>query len=462
MYLFNFHKFCYNLYGDIMKKLENVLNDIFKFNLSNKVMSYLSFFSLALLLILLPVAYLLYEIFKVSYLDLLFNITYVIFFVISMYILIYDVKTKGFKKLDIVFILYLLVILISSIFSYVPFKSLLGSSLRHDGFITYLLYFLVYETAKNLDNDKIKKLFNIVMVIGVINFIYAIIQSYLNYNILSAKSFGHMAYGLIGHPNFFATYTLMLAIMSLCLYLKRQSIKYIIYSMIMYAGLVLASSTGPFLTFIGMLIMLFIYLLIKKRSLLKKFLMLVPIYVILYFVFSLSTVYINSKTYNGNVKEINTISGDILSLSNGDGLYKKLNRATNGRLALWNDSFKYIDRNNSLLLGCGPDNFNLYRITINENDITGFINYDKLHNIYLNTLVETGIFSLIIYILWMIIYHKKIISKKNMLSYILLFSVIGYNIQGIFNINVYNVMVYYYIFIGIAIGLGDENETRKH
>ena len=104
----------------------------------------------------------------------------------------------------------------------------------------------------------------------------------------------------------------------------------------------------------------------------------------------------------------------------------------------------------------------IYHIGTNQYGHTGMAEYDKAHNIYLNIIAETGIFSFIVYLAWIIYYHIKTKKCQNKIMYLLLFGLISYNIQGILNIDVFVVMPYYLIIAGMLIGIGDKLETRKH
>lgn len=459
MTLFLFAYFCYNLYGDIMEKLRNILSDIFLFKLDKKVIDKLNIITLSMISILFLMPDLLYEITKSV--NELYTSLYIIVMIPLTYLFIYNIKK--IKKIDIiVFLVYILILLISSIFAYNPIIAFLGGG-RKEGFITFLMYLLIYINARNITKEGFYILIKVFIGIVFINFIFGLIQVYLNVNIISSKTFYGMAYGFAGNPNFYGTLMVLFSSFFIGLYLYEGKTIYLITHIIAFIGIILSSSTGPFLTMVLLFIILIIYLFIHKKELLKKIFILIPIYIILYYLVSRSSVYINKIFYKGDWKYENySIKNDFDIYKHDGSLLAKLSKMSNGRIDLWVDSIKYIDRNDSILLGSGLENFSIYRLTIEDNTVHNLLRYDKTHNIYLNILVETGIFSLIVYLIWIFIYHKKIINSKNMLSTILLFSLIGYNIQGLFNINVYQVSIYYYMFIGIALGLGDKIETRKY
>ncbi len=435
-----------------------MIGDIFKFNLDNKHMNLLNKYTVILLCIFLMLPNAIYGFFRI-YDNNSYDIINLLFLIPLSYIFIYNLIKHKVKGIDvIIFAILLVIVLISSIFSYNPYVAILGSS-RKDGFITLLIYYITYCNSKSLDKKSIKDIINVFLVIGFINFLYGILQSYLPRNIISTKDFGHMANGFMGNPNFYGTFMLMASLLALGLYLYKDEKIYLYSFLTSYVGIILSSSTGPFITLVIGIIMLFIYF--NKKYNLYKYLKIVLLLIGLYFFVNWSNIWINQTFYKADINSSYTITGNLKDFKSGisnNNLFDKLDGISSGRITLWKNTIQYIDDNNKLLLGTGPDNFNIYSAMIDGNKLVGFYHDDKAHNIYLNMVVETGIFSLIIYIIWIFIYHKRIIKTKNTFLHILLFVLIGYNIQGMFNINVIYVMIYYYIFIGI--GLGDLNETR--
>ena len=97
------------------------------------------------------------------------------------------------------------------------------------------------------------------------------------------------------------------------------------------------------------------------------------------------------NTYKLDINKNNVIGETFTGFKNGilnNDLLEKIDYISNGRISLWNDTFKYIDYNDALLLGVGPDNFRIYHLGISDGKVVGLFYHDKAHNIYLNTLVE--------------------------------------------------------------------------
>ena len=464
----------------MIKRVENILNDIFKLEVNKLYIDKFTIFTVYISMLFMMIPRYVLDVTGSSMAENIFHGIYFVFLIPYLYIFIHNIKNKYHKNsIDFVLLtIYLLIVSISTMFCSNPFLSLLGNTSRNDGLLTLFIYYLIYVDSKNIrDKNDVMKIINIFLIYALLSTIYALVQVYLPSNIFSAKYFGHMGYGFQGNPNFFGTYTLLFSLISLFITLFISNNKlYKMSTIAIYIGLVLAQSSGPFFTFIFMLFILIIYILIKRRDLIKKIIVWLVIFISLFGIVNYSLIYVNKNIYGVEVGEHYTISGDIKSIV--DTLYNYFNKnnissdelhyetdvITSSRLTATDEVIKYIKRDNHIWLGSGIDNLNIYTLRETDNDNMVFLIFDKAHNIYLNIVAETGIFSFIAYISWMIIVLVYGIKSKNKYVYLLLFGLIGYNIQGIFNINVIYVMPYYYILTGMMMGLieGDRHESRKH
>lgn len=476
------------------KRVEKILNDIVKLDLNKKIVDRLTIFVTYMLLFFIMLPRFVYEIVNDATSENMFYMIYIIFLIPLIYIFIYNIKNKHMKiKWDIILAtLFIVIALISSLHSYNVYYSLFGTTGRKDGFFTMLMYYFIYIDSKNITDKKdIMKMFNIFFMFGIIQTIFGLMQAYLPDIMFTTKHYDHMAYGFCGNPNFFGTYMLMLTLLSLLLSLfdKDHTKYHIISTIILFIGLVAAESTGPFLSFIFMLLILLIYIIFKRKDLVNKIIIWIAIFVSLYTVVNYSIIYVNRHIYNLEVSENYTISGDINSIvqdivnkaaakfgiSDSKGTVITITDTDiasedigSGRLSVWSEVTKYIKKDNHIWLGSGPDGLSIYYLAgIDDNGSIVFFNIDKAHNTYLNVLATTGIFSFIIYLLLIVGMHKDVLKSKNKLAYLLLFVFIGYNIQAFYNINVIYVSPYLYVMLGMMMGcaqksLGEKNETRKY
>lgn len=455
--------------------------DILKLNIDKKYIDRFTIFIVYISMLFMIIPRYFIEVTGSNMAENIFNGIYLVFFIPYLYIFIYNIKNKYHKNsIDFILLtLYLIIVLISMIFSNNPFNSFLGSTSRHDGYLTLIMYYLIYVDSKNItDKNDVMKIIKIFIIYAIISTLYSFIQVYLPVNMFSAKYFGHMGYGFQANPNFFGTYTLLFTSLSLFISLFISDSKfYKVSTIIIFTGLVMAESSGPFFTFLLLFIGVIIYVLIKRKDLIKKVIIWLLLFIGLYVIINYSLIYVNQKIYNLNIDEHYTISGDIRSIidikknntqnvvqTEHSELYDSFNNISSSRFMVSDDVIDYIKRDNHIWLGSGIDNLNIYHLGSITDGKFNFWIIDKAHNIYLNMIAETGIFGFVIYISWMIVIVVKGIKSKNKYVYLLLFGLIGYNIQGIFNINVIYVMPYYYILTGMMMGLieGDRHETRKH
>lgn len=461
------------------KKIENFLNDLLKFNLPKEQIDKVTYklIYLFFLVLLIPMSFLeMYE--SIEFFKLYVNID-IIFIIVFGYIFIYNIKNKRVKySWDFILLTIFLIIGFMSCFKAVNFFiAFEGSSIRREGFLTILIYYLLYINSKSIvSKNNIKNLINLFFFIGIIQFIYGFCQSYFEGGILFKKNFVHMAYGLCGNPNFFGTYMMMLSLLGLLisLFYKEATNYHKICTLIFFIGLVLSQSSGPFLTYCLMLIIIIIYNKVKKQNKANQIVIWLAIFVSLYTVFNYSTIYINKHIYKSNITDNSTLSGDIKILTQGivnktsniligrDLIdVTKVDETTvgSGRFGVWKETINYIGRDNNIWLGSGLDSLSIYvdngstQNTITNKIELNFSNIDKAHNCYLNILATTGIFSLIAYLGWTFILHKETYSSNNILVQILLLVFIGYNIQSLLNISVIEVSPYYYTLTGLMMGL---------
>lgn len=462
----------------MISRIEKALNDIVKLNVKKEVMDKFNLYSIIVFLCSMMVPRIIFSFTADANMDNIYYYIFGIFILIFTYIFIYNIKHR-YHKNSIDFILltsFLVICLISTIFSFNPWIAFFGNSDRKTGFLVYILYYLLFVDAKNINNPY--KLIKTFYIIGFINVFFAFLQVYLPTNRYFEISYLNMGFGLMGNPNFLATFCLLLTVLSLILSLYNNEKFYKVATIVMYAGLIFASSSGPFYTFILLLIVMIIWIFVKRRDLVNKIIIYLAIFVFGYACINYSALYVNKNIYGYQIDSNATLSGDISKLTyllmqkfniEIEPIYTPYpnndvdaNNVSSGRLMLYKQTIKYINRGGYWYLGIGPDNMNLYYMNWVEDGKAYITNYDKAHNIYLNMIAETGIFSLIIYILWIISYHKKALDSQNILIKLLLFAIIGYNIQGLLNINVFTVAPYYYIIIGMITGMGEVNETRKH
>ena len=407
---------------------------------------------------------------------------YAIMFVPLLYVVIYNIKNKYQKyTLDILLLtIYVVFCFISVIFSNNPYYSFLGTIIRHDGFISLIIYYFLYINARNIKNEKhVETIMNVLFIYAIISTIFALINVYIPAtSILYLKAFKNMGYGLQGNPNFYATYTLLFTLIGLYKCLFQEHTKFHVFATIfIFVGLILSNSTGPFLTFAFLFLILMVYIIIKRKYLFSKIVIWSFIFLFLFITIECSSICINKYLYHIEIEDRTTLLDDISDASKlifnkfvNNNITNQINNTnpnldeiTSNRITIWKDTYNEVIKKH-VWFGVGIDNLSMYKLIYKNGEKVNMVYIDKAHNIYINMIAETGIISFLVYIAWMIYYHVKAIKSKKSIVYLLLFAIIGYNIQGFFNINVIYVVPYYYILVGMMLGLSevDQIETRKH
>ena len=373
-----------------------------------------------------------------------------------IFIYIKDIIDKK-RKLDIFdYIFYLLIVtgIISVIFSIDKSLAIFGKDFRHEGFLSVLSYYLLFINYKvNGTKEDISKFIKLIIVIGVIDSIYALLQIYTNFNfILRYYDDPSMASGLCGNPNFFGSLIVTCLGMVICKILmnKKISIKDLLITILLFVALINAQSTGPFLTLILVFIFLIAFLYIKKQLILKSVLVLIVILISTY----ITTYLVNRHEYK--IERCEMCINDVKETINNGG---------NGRLEIWKNSLGIVKDN--FIVGVGFDNFYLaypnpkieagisFSVTsdsvIKEKSFYYII--DNAHNVYLHTLASTGIIGLIPYLALLLLTFIHGLKSKNNLLCILFGGFIAYSIQAFTNISVVQVAPIYYLLIGLILSI---------
>lgn len=395
------------------------------------------------------------------------NTAYILFFSIPFLIYIYIKNImKNKRKLDIYdYLFYLLIFagILSTIFSINKNISLFGKAYRHEGFLSILTYYLLFIDWKiEGTNEDIKRIIKILVIYAVFNSIYALLQIYTPFRfVLRYGPDKQMASGISGNPNFFGSMivTILSIITTKFLYNSKISIKEIFLIILMFISLINCQSTGPFIAYIITIIFLIIYLIVKKKIIIKKIFYLLLILIITY----LSIFLINKYIFNIKKCELCDLTVEVNEKITKKEDSNKVYSISNGRVDIWKKSLNIVKDNP--VNGVGYDNFYLaYYKGINltevyfasvDGQIKAYKKYpeiiDNAHNVYLHTLVSSGLVGLIPYlILCLYTFIRGLKSKENIII-MLLGGFVAYSIQAFGNISVIQVAPIYYIIIGLIL-----------
>ena len=394
------------------------------------------------------------------------NPSIVIWFCIPFLLSIYikDIIDKK-RKLDIYDYIFYLLIIIGILVSILAINikiAFMGIEYRHEGFLSLLGYYLLFINWKiNGNKEDIKRYIKIFIIIGIINSIYALLQVYVpSFKfVLRYANDVSMASGICGNPNFYGSFMVTIISIVACEFLMTEDIhvKDIVLLILFAISLINSQSTGPILTYILVLIFIIFILNKKKKINIEKIIVLILIIVLSYCLsYTLTTII--SKI---NQKEIRCELCD---------LKETLDTGGNGRIEIWKNTLNIVQK--EPIFGIGYDNlFFAYpnpksevRFFVTNNHIEretsgGGLYIDNAHNVYLHTLVTSGILGLIPFLILLLYTFIHGLKSNNKYILILLCGFVAYSIQAFANISVIHVAPIYYIIIGLI--LSDVNKDKS-
>ena len=308
---------------------------------------------------------------------------------------------------------------------------------------------LLVNWKKEGNTKDLKFWYKFIIYIAIFNVAYSLLQVYTDYDFVVRTSLKMTASGFCGHNNFFGSLVVTALSLVSCKFLcfKERTIKNLLVIIFLIIGLINSQSSGPVLAYIITMIFMIILLIIKKSLSLKHFTILV---VIPMFILS-SIVLVNKFVFKSEVCELCDVKANVID---NEG---------NNRLSIWKRTFWVVEENP--IIGVGYDNLayvypNPYQnvkvepsgITItNRKPNQKYYLVDNAHNVYLQTLVSSGIFGLLQYLMLCILTFVKGIRSNKKIIFTLISGFIAYSIQASFNINVISVTPIYYLIIGLIL-----------
>ena len=451
-------------------------------NKINKILDKVNFIIIILLIALVPITFFInyFSMFHFQS-DFTFKIYQFLVFILPIEILIYFYKlfTKEFRMniFDLLIYLLLLFGLISTVFALDVELAMWGSVYRFEGFIQICCYYFLFLNSRFITRkDLIVKIINTLIIVGILQAIYSFLQVFVrgDYIYVKYEIVKYRSSGFIGHPNMLGSYivlTLMLCLGMYFLYGKHKKF-YLISSILLYINLILAESTGPFYGFLVALIFMFIYLFKEKKINLKHIVVTSGLcLILLYGVTFISEKwcenrfndrFTNDFTITGDIKTTFTTFRDIITKNvkeNNFGV-SDIESYGNNRIWLWTRSINLIPK--YWLHGTGIDCFGIaFNDSLSEEDKSisylGGAYFDRAHNEYLHLVITQGLLTLITYLTFVFLVFIYGLKSKDTLVWILMFGFVGYAVQAFTNISVYNVAPFFFITMGLLIGLEQKN-----
>lgn len=356
-----------------------------------------------------------------------------------------------FNKVHIVAIIFLLSLLIASIFSDYKKIAFFGNIHRDEGFITISVYVLLFIVASQYFKIS-RKAFDIIMIPPTIMSIYGVFQFY-GFDPIQKWVLGEIrmavTFGTIGHRNFFATYVMLFLMIYFAYYIFKGGIKYLICSSVMFAALICSTTRSGWVAF-GIVAVVGLFFIIKRKDCLKRATLILVIYVVVFLSLDFTSdgmIFRRAFTLVDEGKVIaESVVNDEVEISDSFG---------SSRIFIWKISAQaFID---SPLLGQGPDTL---KHRFMDDYYERYMSYagptndyvDKAHNEFLEYAVSGGIVTLLSYCALLIMLIIGLVKNIKDDRYKILFiSLIAYIIQSVFNISVMMVAPIVWIFFGICL-----------
>lgn len=395
---------------------------------------------------------------------ILMKITGVLGIGISIFCIYDQIKTSKNKKTTlkeilpiIIFLIYMIWTLISSLLSPNKYNAFKGHYYRKEGYYMYLNYAGYFLCAFLLDNKKLRK---ILLNTFIISSLYLIIISRIS---LKVKIFQQIFVNnqidttVFAQFNHYGYYLMMSFVCCLGLFITEKNkilkILYLIsYTIIGYA-LIFNDTFGCYLAVAVMLILYAIYSLIKKQDR-KLIFIAITVFVIISSIttkWNKNIAYKNIKTFTSDVKTIiyKVFDIEVQEESKGDEqqnkkeeLNKEFELVGTSRMKLWTYGIKFVLERP--IIGFGPDNLGIKYMFED-------INQDRPHNLIIYLSAVSGIPGMIIYVTAVGIIVIKGIKKLiqgNENTKIFLILVITYLVSSMFGNSMPYTSPYFFIFLG--------------
>jgi O-antigen ligase len=372
---------------------------------------------------------------------------YIIVLAMSLVLAHYEIKQKltSIKTKDLtekILMVYISLLVLSTVFSVNPYRSLKGELLYEEGLITILLYIFLFIVSKHYFSYS-EKYVKLILISSTIIGLYGAFQ-YLGLDPIITEMTGTI-YATFRNPNYFGTYLVLIIPISLFHYIRTNNKFYMIVTALLYFCLLATKTRGAWLGYFSSMLV-FLYYAKQNKNYRKRFIVILA-------VLGFITIFYNILSENSFITRIVSIFADIESIVGQAVDYEK---AGSSRIYIWKGVLKIIKENP--ILGTGIETFS---IVFKQKSPPYFF---KAHNEYLNIAQSTGIPSLIVYLVWLCVVIRAGIkaTQQKAVALPILASVIGYSVQAFFNVSVVAVAYIFWIFCGIMVNFSDDSLREKN
>jgi len=346
------------------------------------------------------------------------------------------------KLLDSSILLFILSLVISTIFSLRPYISFFGQYERQFGLITYLFFAALYFISSLVlnDNYKISRILLVMEFISVLISVYAVLQA-MQIDPFALQPFNNRPVSTLGNSVFVGGFLILsLPFSGLNSSGKKNKILIILFPLIIIAGIIVTGTRSAYIALVIQLILFtaFNYAGIKSRILKNKKVLIISIIlsvlILLYFF----------KYYNEGMLFIRI---------------KDIFLFNNPRFILWSDSLNIFLKYPAA--GCGIAMFpaafeEFYSLQLRY--MVANYTHDHAHSNYLQILYTAGLVGFLSYLFLLFAVFKSSFSSfrknrfhnmHNNLSFAVFLMLGGYCFYGLTNFDDISVTFYLFLYLGV-------------
>lgn len=354
-------------------------------------------------------------------------------------------KTLKLDKKDILILIFLGLVLISTILSSNITKSIIGQKNRYEGLLSFISYISIYLFSKKyFDKTYLKKFINIMFYVSMVIGIFAILQNYIKIDL--DPIFNKGVCSTFGNSNFFGSYISIVLPIAMAIFIFYGSKKSFILGIIMFFNMISSGTRSAWAAF-GIIGILGIIYLIKERKwkFFKRAIILLGCFILIF-----SCLY--KDTGSVTKRKINNIKSDINKIK---GIDPETDQIGSGRIAIWRWTLNVIKE--KPIIGCGTDNLFSGLLEYGGDEYSAIVKRtnkasDKAHNEYLQIAATIGVPALIIYLVFIgkiLVPKVKVMYRKK--SYFIISAVIiSYLVQAFFNISTIGIAPIFWMVLGLT------------
>ncbi|MGL4849459.1 MAG: O-antigen ligase family protein [Clostridium sp.] len=354
-------------------------------------------------------------------------------------ILVIKEKVRLNRKIDKVYLIFFLLLLLSAVFAEDLERAIFGGKWRYEGIITLFMYGVLF-IASSRYFILSKRGLEVFLGSGLIVSVYCILQN----NGVEPMKFwlgnAERMNATIGNRNFLGTYVLIFLGFSISMFIFWKNKRYLVYSLIYFATLIYSQTRGTWLG-LGFFCVVGLLFILKDKERLKRAVIIVISFILVFAV-------INIKSGGVILDRVESIAEEMEEMKNKDA------NAGSGRLGIYIGTFHMIKERP--LLGTGVENFWYGFKEDAPKEIVDAWNaqktmVDKAHNELLHYAGTSGVPAALMYIMLVFLIMKKLWEKRENDKIKVLFIVlVGYLFQANFNISVVPVAPLFWILLGLA------------